>query len=775
VSWVGMSNEKIIPCRVKGWTAKIILRKKLNQYVQSLSYRDEDYVYKFDKVTEIIEKKMSKADKQGKSDETLKQELFAVYKECIHSCKQLNSGGTLKLIPQKAKPSEAKGGLKAISDSLKVTMNVESKTITTSKVEVKAKPKSKSRSKPQPQPRLKKEVTTRYTKPSSLKSTQVEGESEISSVDSKPRKSENKSTSTKSKSKTTKSTKSLEQIMSPTVDLDEKNNIKMNRPVEGADAAIDEDDSFRVATKKIGSRTRKGKDTKKRTTDDSKSTKLTQHESNKRMKTCASIGLHKGASHQFYGQKVGATGIKRATRKHAFRASIIVNEKEQEQFQKYAISADPYVGAKTALFSKHIRELFPLWLWHTELNFNILVYGVGSKKPLLERFALECLENTDCISIDGSQSSPSDSFSSSVGYKIMKSLLDSIWTDVCGFQKIKSFDNLNIHRYVDKVVDVLINRYRTAIPLIGSFIGISSVNSDWSSESKPGLTENNGEGGSVENKTISDLKYSYASWSATSATSSLRSGIDTAFTNTNGNELRAVAGTGMGLATSKPPPSGGEHNYGRYTHNFHRLYLIIHNLDGAVLRSNDFQQCLSKLAACPCVVLVASVDHLNTPLMWDTEMQARFRWSYQHAPTYDCNEIKSSELFSAVKGKNGGSRALEYILRSLTNKHRDIMSHLAKLELNRKSRITMGGDNAGNYDSYDDDGGRPVREKGVTLNALLERCMAKLIVRNEQDLRYHLKEPVDHKILSIATPDTETGAVYISVHLPNEILETLTS
>lgn len=45
-----------------------------------------------------------------------------------------------------------------------------------------------------------------------------------------------------------------------------------------------------------------------------------------------------------------------------------------------------------------------------------------------------------------------------------------------------------------------------------------------------------------------------------------------------------------------------------------RLCLIIHNIDGIMLRSNKTQNILASLAAIPNIHVVASVDHINAPL-----------------------------------------------------------------------------------------------------------------------------------------------------------------
>jgi origin recognition complex subunit 2 len=44
------------------------------------------------------------------------------------------------------------------------------------------------------------------------------------------------------------------------------------------------------------------------------------------------------------------------------------------------------------------------------------------------------------------------------------------------------------------------------------------------------------------------------------------------------------------------------------------LLLLIHNIDGPTLRNAQAQTALATLAAHPKVSLVASLDHLNSPL-----------------------------------------------------------------------------------------------------------------------------------------------------------------
>lgn len=44
------------------------------------------------------------------------------------------------------------------------------------------------------------------------------------------------------------------------------------------------------------------------------------------------------------------------------------------------------------------------------------------------------------------------------------------------------------------------------------------------------------------------------------------------------------------------------------------LFIIIHNLDGPMLRATKTQTALAQMAALPGIHLVASFDHINAPL-----------------------------------------------------------------------------------------------------------------------------------------------------------------
>jgi origin recognition complex subunit 2 len=85
-----------------------------------------------------------------------------------------------------------------------------------------------------------------------------------------------------------------------------------------------------------------------------------------------------------------------------------------------------------------------------------------------------------------------------------------------------------------------------------------------------------------------------------------------------------------GLSTLPPAAAGIEHQARRIGQFFNkessnrRLYLVIHNIDAAPLRTPKARSCLSLLALSPGIHLMASVDSINAPLLWSsTEMSTR--------------------------------------------------------------------------------------------------------------------------------------------------------
>lgn len=70
----------------------------------------------------------------------------------------------------------------------------------------------------------------------------------------------------------------------------------------------------------------------------------------------------------------------------------------------------------------------------------------------------------------------------------------------------------------------------------------------------------------------------------------------------------------------------------------------------AGLRAPEEQLWLGRLAQCPAVHLLASVDHVGAAALWDKGTAALFRWCWQHAATYAPYELETLDLPPLLTG-----------------------------------------------------------------------------------------------------------------------------
>lgn len=155
-----------------------------------------------------------------------------------------------------------------------------------------------------------------------------------------------------------------------------------------------------------------------------------------------------------------------------------------------------------------------------------------------------------------------------------------------------------------------------------------------------------------------------------------------------------------------------------------RLYVILHNIDGHQLRTPEAQALLGELASMPNVHLVASVDHVNAPLLWSKREAARFNWVWVAAATFAPYAIETSftPQLLASRGEERHIRGAVNVLRSLTSNARDIFRVLAEYQL-------------ANPD-----------EKGMGFHAFYSECRSHFLAASEVTLRSHLTEFVDHEL-----------------------------
>ena len=183
---------------------------------------------------------------------------------------------------------------------------------------------------------------------------------------------------------------------------------------------------------------------------------------------------------------------------------------------------------------------------------------------------------------------------------------------------------------------------------------------------------------------------------------------------------------------------------------YERLYIIVHNIDGSSLRNEKSQQALSMLADSPNVHLIATMDHLNTGLLWDNVKTSRFNWLWHDATTFDDYLVETSFENSLLmrSGELGGARGIQYVLRSLTTNGRGVFRVLAEHQL---MEMEMEGNETG----------RANESVGLPYHRYYDSCRESFLVSNDTQLRSLLTEFIDHKIIHSKRSADGTEVFYI--------------
>nr|XP_033801364.1 origin recognition complex subunit 2 isoform X2 [Geotrypetes seraphini]XP_033801365.1 origin recognition complex subunit 2 isoform X2 [Geotrypetes seraphini] len=158
------------------------------------------------------------------------------------------------------------------------------------------------------------------------------------------------------------------------------------------------------------------------------------------------------------------------------------------------------------------------------------------------------------------------------------------------------------------------------------------------------------------------------------------------------------------------------------------LHLLIHNLDSQMLRGDKSQQILGQLASIPNIHVIASIDHINAPLMWDQAKQSLFNWLWYETTTYN-PYVEETSYENSLLVKQSGALALSslvHVLRSLTPNARGIFRLLAEYQLANK-------DNP----SY----------TGLSFQDFYQQCREAFLVNSDLTLRAQLTEFRDHKLI----------------------------
>ncbi|XP_018014343.1 origin recognition complex subunit 2 [Hyalella azteca] len=184
------------------------------------------------------------------------------------------------------------------------------------------------------------------------------------------------------------------------------------------------------------------------------------------------------------------------------------------------------------------------------------------------------------------------------------------------------------------------------------------------------------------------------------------------------------------------------------------LYILLHNLDGTMLRNRSVQQSLSRLCSLPAVRLVTSVDHINAPLVLDSGRASDYNFIW-----FDCTTLapytEETAYENSLLVQQASTLALAsliHVFKSLTPSAKGVFLLLVEyqLEMQQDSNYT-----------------------GMSLTELYKQSRERLLVSAEQTLRVQLAEFKDHKLLRQrrALDGTETLLVPLDANSLREFVE----
>ncbi|NWY33789.1 ORC2 protein, partial [Pheucticus melanocephalus] len=179
------------------------------------------------------------------------------------------------------------------------------------------------------------------------------------------------------------------------------------------------------------------------------------------------------------------------------------------------------------------------------------------------------------------------------------------------------------------------------------------------------------------------------------------------------------------------------------------LYVLIHNLDSQMLRGERSQQILAQLSSLPSLYLIASIDHINAPLMWDQAKLSLYNWLWYETTTFN-PYVEETSYENSLLVQQSGSLALSslmHVLHSLTLNARGIFRLLAQHQLEKKDSP-----------SY----------PGLSFQDFYQQCREAFLVNSDLTLRAQLTEFRDHKL--IRTKRGADGVEYLLIPVDDSTL-----
>ena len=377
---------------------------------------------------------------------------------------------------------------------------------------------------------------------------------------------------------------------------------------------------------------------------------------------------------------------------------------------------------------------YPEWFRYLTHDFSVLLYGFGSKKQVLEDFARRYLLDGAVVVVNG--------------YQQRVSALAIL--NQCAFALSDESENLMHHHSSNNNNGSSNNGFADVAAVANNAQALLRRIAELT-------TDHSGGGGEKTNENGDAMMMHNITNNTTTTTTT---GGTAATKNTRGSRRDGGNGNNSAAALASLRDANVNASYERDKNHYQstasfndggsasRLYLVVHNIDGVAMRNAETQSILGELSSFPRVHLIASVDHVNAPLLWSKREAAKFNWIYQKAVTFApyAKETANDPQLLASKGEERHVRGAANVLKSLTRNARIIYRIIAEAQISENGQ-------------------------GLTFPQLFQLSRESFLVTAELALRGVLTEFTDHELIKIKkVSDNED---LITVPMDNNALEQL--
>eukprot|EP00347_Sterkiella_histriomuscorum_P017627 403348615 len=184
-------------------------------------------------------------------------------------------------------------------------------------------------------------------------------------------------------------------------------------------------------------------------------------------------------------------------------------------------------------------------------------------------------------------------------------------------------------------------------------------------------------------------------------------------------------------------------------YDFQKICLVIHSMDIGQLKNKDWQLFISELVASENIMLITSVDHIKSNMLWSDKILDNYNFYSIQIDTFEDYDVELDYQPPLFSYKNDNEElGLQFVLKSMTKTQIQIIQIIAQYQLENDLR-------------------------GISMKILVSYCVESMIAYSTKTIKDMLSEAFDHKVL-IYKPDAN-GENLILLNYPQIILERLVS